>query len=46
LIAINLETGAEAKRYHLDGNPTGMCWDGERFWYNDFANKRICEVQP
>ena len=46
LIAINLETGAETKRYQLTGKPIDMCWNRWLFWYNDFANKQIRTVQP
>ena len=46
LIRFDLETATETARYSLIGNPTGMCFDGSMFWYNDFRNKRISAVQP
>jgi outer membrane protein assembly factor BamB len=46
LIALDLATGREVKRHRLGGQPTGMCWDGQQFWYNDYTHKYICAVRP
>jgi glutamine cyclotransferase len=46
LVALNIEAGTEIQRHHLSGRPTGMCWDGTWFWYNDYTDKQICAVQP
>jgi len=46
LIAMDLQSGTEVRRYHLTGNPTDMCWGGQMFWYNDYAHKQICAVRP
>lgn len=46
LVALDIDTKEELKRYILPGEPTGMCWDGERFWYNDYSHHRIAAVRP
>lgn len=38
-------SGLEIARFQLEGNPTGLCWDGERFWYADYSGRRICAVR-
>ncbi|GAA3030433.1 hypothetical protein [Actinokineospora globicatena] len=37
-------TGAELGSLVVDGNPTGMTWDGSLVWYCDFPGKRICAL--
>lgn len=32
--------------YGVTGHPTGLTWDGRRFWYADHTNRRICAVNP
>lgn len=41
-------TGADGQRvrYRLAAHPTGLTWDGARFWYADHPNRRICAVAP
>ncbi len=46
LVEVDPETGAELARYMLDGNPTGLTWDGENVWYNDYTGKKIRKVKP
>lgn len=46
LIGIDPETGVEQTRFKLTGNPTGLTWDGRRFWYADYTGKQIRSVQP
>jgi len=40
------ERGVELARYRLDGNPTGLTWDGDHVWYNDYTWKKIRKVKP
>lgn len=44
-VGIDLTTGHEEYRFFLPGSPTGLCWDGSRFWYSDYANRRLCAVR-
>ena len=46
LAAVDLRTGQEMQRYHLPGDPTGLCWDGARFWYCDYMHRQICAIRP
>jgi len=46
LVEVNPETGVELARYLLEGNPTGVTWDGGHVWYNDYTGKRIRKVKP
>jgi glutamine cyclotransferase len=46
LVEVDPETGEELARYRLEGNPTGLTWDGENIWYNDYTGKRIRKVKP
>ncbi len=45
LAAVDLRTGQERQRYHLPGDPTGMCWDGAQLWYCDYMHRQLCAVQ-
>ena len=45
LIGLRLQNLRETGRYSLIGKPNGLAWDGSRFWYGDYANKRICAVK-
>lgn len=31
----------EVRRVGVEGSPTGLAWDGRRFWYCDYANLRL-----
>lgn len=46
LVEVDPETGVELARYRLDGNPTGVTWDGHYIWYNDYTGKKIRKVKP
>ncbi len=46
LVEVDPETGGELARYRLEGNPTGLTWDGENLWYNDYTGKKIRNVKP
>jgi glutamine cyclotransferase len=46
LVEIDPEAGKECARYRVDGNPTGLTWDGEYIWYNDYTGKKICKLKP
>jgi hypothetical protein len=45
-VEVDPETGGELARYRLEGNPTGLTWDGENIWYNDYTGKKIRKVKP
>jgi len=45
LVGVERPSGLEIARFQLEGNPTGLCWDGSRFWYSDYGGRRICSVQ-
>ncbi len=45
LVALDLESGAERARHHVEGTPTGLTWDGEHLWYADFAGRRLVAVE-
>jgi hypothetical protein len=45
LAAIDLRTGQERQRYHLPGDPTGMCRDGAQLWYCDYMHRQLCAVR-
>jgi glutamine cyclotransferase len=44
LVEVDPGTGAEMARYRLEGNPTGVTWDGRHVWYNDYSGKKIRKV--
>ncbi len=44
LVAVERPSGLELGRVQLEGNPTGLCWDGTFFWYCDYASRRLCAV--
>ena len=46
LVEVDPDTGGELARYRLDGNPTGLTWDGDHVWYNDYTGKKIRKVKP
>ncbi len=46
LVEINPNTGEEVTRYTVEGNPTGLTWDGENIGYNDYTGKKIRKVKP
>jgi glutamine cyclotransferase len=46
LVEVDPEKGGELARYRLDGNPTGLTWDGDYVWYNDYTGKKIRKVKP
>lgn len=46
LVEIDPETGVERVRYGVEGNPTGLTWDGEYVWYNDYTGKKIRKIKP
>lgn len=45
LVGMDLPSGVEIARFQLDGNPTGLCWDGEGFWYSDYLGRRLCRLR-
>lgn len=45
LVGVERPSGLEVARFQVEGNPTGLCWDGERFWYSDYSGRRICAVR-
>lgn len=45
LVAVQRSSGQEVARFQLEGNPTGLCWDGMWFWYSDYLGRRICAVR-
>jgi glutamine cyclotransferase len=46
LVEVDPGTGGELARYRLEGNPTGLTWDGGYVWYNDYSGKKIRKVKP
>jgi glutamine cyclotransferase len=46
LVEVDPGTGVELARYRLEGNPTGLTWDGSHFWYNDYTGKKIRNIRP
>lgn len=36
---------AERVRYGVEGNPTGLTWNGECLCYNDYAGKKIRKIK-
>jgi glutamine cyclotransferase len=46
LVEVDPETGVELAQYLLEGNPTGVTWDGRHIWYNDYSGKKIRKVEP
>jgi glutamine cyclotransferase len=46
LVEVDLKSGVEIDRYELEGNPTGITWDGENILYNDYTSKMIRKVRP
>jgi hypothetical protein len=38
-------TGNVVSQFRVAGNPTGLTWDGERFWYCDYTNVRLRAVE-
>ncbi|WP_026421233.1 hypothetical protein [Actinokineospora inagensis] len=42
--ATDAATGEELGSVLVDGNPTGMAWDGQHVWYCDFPGKRACAL--
>lgn len=46
LVGLDLASGQEIYRFRVPGNPTGLCWDGERFWYSNFTNRVLSAVRP
>jgi glutamine cyclotransferase len=46
LVEVDPETGGELARCTLEGNPTGVTWDGRHIWYNDYTGKKIRKVNP
>lgn len=45
LVAVERSSAQEVARFQLEGNPTGLCWDGTLFWYSDYSGRRICAVR-
>jgi len=45
LVAVDRPSGLELARFQLEGRPTGLCWDGTRFWYGDDSGRRICGLR-
>lgn len=45
LVGLDLASGKEIHRFQVPGNPTGLCWDGEHFWYSDFSNRLISAIR-
>ncbi len=46
LVEVDPGTGVELARHLLEGNPTGVTWDGRHVWYNDYSGKKIRKVAP
>lgn len=45
LVTIDPLTGSEIHRYGVEGNPTGLTWDGQHIWYNDYTRKKIRKIK-
>jgi len=46
LVEIDPDTGEERVRFRVEGNPTGLTWDEECIWYNDYTGKKIRKIKP
>lgn len=46
LVAADPCGGAAPARYRVHGRPTGLTWDGVRFWYADHAGRLIHACEP
>ncbi|WP_089158387.1 hypothetical protein [Micromonospora sp. NBS 11-29] len=44
LTVVDPATRREVATYRVDGNPTGVAWDGTRFWYCDYPTSRLRAV--
>jgi hypothetical protein len=42
---VDPQTRAESAPIAVEGNPTGMTWDGARFWYCDFSSLQLRAVE-
>jgi glutamine cyclotransferase len=45
LIAFDSQRGVEKARYRVQGNPTGLTFNGNSFWYNNYRDKTISAVR-
>ena len=42
---VDPETRVESASIEVDGNPTGLTWDGTRLWYCDFTSLQLRAVE-
>ena len=41
---LDMDTG-RTMSIPVEGNPTGLGWDGSRFWYCDYTNIRLRAIK-